>query len=44
MARVRTKTVGKNMEVPRALTIMYGKNPDNALFKDDKIFNQDFEK
>ena len=31
MARVRSKTLGKGLEIPRALTLIYGKNIDPSI-------------
>lgn len=42
MRKVRTKMVGESLEIPRALTIMYGKNPDRTLFQ-NQVYNPDFE-
>ena len=33
MARVKTKTLGNTLQIPRALTLIYGKNPDSSLFQ-----------
>lgn len=43
MRRARKKTLGKSLQIPRALTILYGKNPDPKTFF-DKTFNTKYEK
>lgn len=35
MARARTKTLGNTLEIPRAFTRLYGKNPNMDLLKEE---------